>query len=57
MILKNIVSLVNKGNIDSILDKLNEYHAYVNNKDRQQIKSKTLHKYFKPLSLFQETKN
>ena len=57
MIRKNIVSLVNNGNIDSILDKLNAYHAYVNNKDRQQIKSKTLHKYFKPLSLFQETKN
>ena len=29
----------------------------MNNKDRQQIKSKTLHKYFKSLSLFHETKN
>ena len=32
---KNIVSLTNKGSIDSILDKLNAYHAYMNNKDRQ----------------------
>ena len=57
MIRKNILSLVNKGNIGSILDKLDAYYVYVNNKDRQQIKLKTFHKLSIPLSFFQETKN